>query len=114
MPEPATTPGSYIRSCRIAAGLSVADVAAAVSTEPRIAEHLRAEWIELIEQDVMAPTFVTVAALRCAFAFDLEQLESLTMLELLGPDDRRQRCPTTAHVDAIHAAAGAAQPSVAA
>jgi hypothetical protein len=79
------TPGAYLKRQRLEAGLTIADVAARLATEPRIAEHARIEWLELIEADAMPLLFTTVIALRTAYPFDLAQLERLALLRLLDP-----------------------------
>lgn len=128
------TPGTYLRLRREAAGLSIVDVAARLSTEPRWAEHLRAEWIGLIEAGASS-SFHTVVALGRAFPFDLHVLEALVKADLgiPGAPFLMQICRTcgctqddacaggcwwaepdlcsscvdpVAAVDAIHAAAG--------
>jgi hypothetical protein len=71
------TPGAYLKRRRIRSGLSIADVAARVATEPRTPEHLRGEWLELIEADAAPATFGTVVALRIAYHFDLTVLAQL-------------------------------------
>lgn len=81
-PRTAMKPGAYLQRRRIAEGMQVADVAARLSTEPRIAEHLRAEWIALIEAGEMEASFSTISALRCAFPFDLAVLERLALIDL--------------------------------
>lgn len=81
------TPGAYLKETRLAAQLSIADVAARLATEPRIAEHLRVEWLELIEADQMPAAFNTLVALRAIVPFDFAQLERLALLQLIvgGP-----------------------------
>lgn len=71
------TPGAYIKQRRQAAGLSVADVASRIATEPQSAEHLRGEWLELIEADAAPASFSTIVALRLVFRFDLTVLAQL-------------------------------------
>lgn len=71
------TPGAYLKRCRQRAGLSIADVAARVATEPQTPEHQRGEWLELIEADVTPASFRTVVALRLAYRFDLTVLAQL-------------------------------------
>ena len=58
------SPGAYLRKRREAAGLTLADVAARVVTEPRMPEHERAEWLRLLETDAMPPSARTIAVLR--------------------------------------------------
>ena len=84
------TPGAYLKHRRTAAGLSIADVAARLATEPRWPEHIRAEQLELIEADVLAPSFQTIVALRAVFRFDLTVLERLVAIHA-GADLRAPR-----------------------
>lgn len=88
MPDPTAprplTPGAYLKHRRQAAGLAIADVARAVETEPRIAEHLRGELIELIEADAQPMTLTTIVALRVAFRFDIEALFAFELARLAG------------------------------
>lgn len=71
------TPGAYLKHRRQAAGLSVADVAARITTEPRSPEHQRGEWLELIEADAAPATFSTIVGLRLIYRFDLTVLAQL-------------------------------------
>lgn len=71
------TPGAYLKRCRQRAGLSIADVAARVATEPQTPEHLRGEWLELIEADATPATFTTIVGLRLIYRFDLTVLAQL-------------------------------------
>ncbi|WP_010185991.1 helix-turn-helix domain-containing protein [Sphingomonas sp. PAMC 26605] len=72
------TPGAYLKRCRQAAGLSVADVAARLPTDPPSPEHLRGEWLELIEADATPASFRTIIALRTrGFRFDIHVLSLL-------------------------------------
>jgi hypothetical protein len=76
------TPGVYIKRQREAAGLTIVDVAARLATEPRTAEHARAEWLELIEADATPLLFMTVVALSTVFSIDMHQLVQLVKMEL--------------------------------
>ena len=76
------SPGAYLKHRRAAAGLSVDDVAAATTTEPRWAAHTRTEWIERIEADIMPASFATVAVLRAIYRFDLSVLARLALIHL--------------------------------
>jgi hypothetical protein len=76
------TPGAYIKRQREAAGLTIVDVAARLATEPRIAEHARAEWLELIEADATPLLFMTVVALSTVFPIDMRQLVQLVKMQL--------------------------------
>lgn len=76
------TPGTYLRLRRSNAGATVADVAARFSTEPRWAEHVRAEWIELIESDAQPVTFATAVALSQVYAFDFDVLVALVAITI--------------------------------
>lgn len=72
------TPGAYLKRRRQAAGLSVGDVAARLPTDPPSPEHLRGEWLELIEADVAPASFRTIVALRTrGFRFDIHVLSLL-------------------------------------
>jgi hypothetical protein len=71
------TPGADSQRQREAAGLSIADVAARLATEPRWAEHTRAEWLVLIEADATPLLFITVAALGTVFPMDMRELVQL-------------------------------------
>ncbi|WP_174297236.1 helix-turn-helix domain-containing protein [Sphingomonas bacterium] len=74
------TPGAYIKLRRCAAGLSVADVAARLPTDPATAEHLRVEQLELIEADAQPMTLSTIMALRAIYPFDVQVLARLEAL----------------------------------
>jgi hypothetical protein len=76
------TPGAYIKQQREAAGLTIADVAARLATEPRIAEHARAEWLGLIEADATPLLFMTVVALSTVYPIDMRQLVQLVEMQL--------------------------------
>lgn len=76
------TPGNYLRKRREAAGLSSADVAAMIVTEPRLPEHDLIYWLDRIEADVVPATFRTITCLRCCFMFDIEVLEALVAIQL--------------------------------
>lgn len=78
------TPGAYLKRQRLAAGLTIADVAARLATEPRWAEHARAEWLELIEADATPLLFGTVVALSTVFAIDVVELVRLVPPEIPG------------------------------
>ncbi|CAN5370590.1 hypothetical protein BH10PSE14_BH10PSE14_04620 [soil metagenome] len=79
------TPGAWLKLRRQAARLSIADVAAMTATEPRVAEHVRAGWLDLIEADAMPASFATIVALRHAYPFDLHVLEQLVAISLGAP-----------------------------
>ncbi|MDQ2763598.1 MAG: XRE family transcriptional regulator [Pseudomonadota bacterium] len=76
------TPGAYLKLRRCAACMSVADVAMRLSTGPRIAEHVRANQLELIEADIQPATFSTIIVLRHVFSFNLEILAILAEIHL--------------------------------
>jgi len=58
------TPGHYIRSRRIAASMTVEDLALCLETEPPLAMRRRAEWLAAIENDTLPVSPTTAAALR--------------------------------------------------
>jgi hypothetical protein len=86
------TPGAYLKHRRCAAGLGIHDVAAALATEPRLAELVRAEWLEQIEADIVPMTFNTIVSLRRAFAFDLDILSQLAAIAMHSPIDPPRLC----------------------
>lgn len=81
------TPGSYLAKRRRAAGLSIDDVAAMVSTSPRLAKIDRHAWIERVEQDVAALSPDVVFALRAAFNFQIWVLAQLIEYRTYGKAD---------------------------
>lgn len=94
------TPGAYLKMRRCAALLSVADVAARLATAPRLAEHARAELIELIEADAAPAGFSTLVAFSNVYAFDFDVLASLERIkcgaDILPPQICRI-CACTSH-----------------
>jgi transcriptional regulator with XRE-family HTH domain len=76
------TPGAYLKLRRTAAGMSIADVAARLRTVPRIAEHIRAEQLQLIEADVQPANLSTIVALQGVYSFDLRILIRLSEIQL--------------------------------
>lgn len=78
------TPGTYLAKRRRAAGLSIDDVAAMVSTSPRLGEVDRRAWIDRIEQDVAAISPDVAAALSDAFLFSRRVLQQLIDLRSYG------------------------------
>jgi hypothetical protein len=74
------TPGAYIRGQRVAAGMSIDDVALCLETVPyRVAAHVRAEWLAAIEDGVVEVGISTAVALADipALAIDLDNLAGL-------------------------------------
>ncbi len=71
------TPGQFLTHARIEAGLSIDDVAARISTTPPLAEHVRREWLEMIEADLAPVSSSTIVSLRNVFAFSRPTLERL-------------------------------------
>lgn len=96
---PTTTPGAYLKHRRQAALLTVDDVAARVSSEPRVAQHLRAEQIELIEADAQPATFATIVALNRVIPFDLGILARLVAISQGHNYSAPQLCRICAHAD---------------
>ncbi|MES3093256.1 XRE family transcriptional regulator [Sphingomonas aerolata] len=86
------TPGAYLKHRRTAHGLGVHDVAAVLATEPRLAEHVRAEWLEQIEADIVPMSFNTIVALRRAFTFDLDILAQLAAITMHSPVEPPRLC----------------------
>ena len=75
------SPGTYLRKRREAAGLTLADVAAALATEPRWSEIDRLAWLTAIERDVSPLALLDGSALMRVFPFDQTVLTHLQ----LGP-----------------------------
>lgn len=74
------TPGAYIRRQRVAAGMTLDDVALCLETVPyHVAAHVRAEWLAAIEDGVVEVGISTAAALADipALAIDLDDLAGL-------------------------------------
>lgn len=71
------TPGAYLRARRWVAGLSIDEVAARLSTDPRLGEVDRIDLLKSIEADVAPASFSTIVALRIVFSFDLDALALL-------------------------------------
>jgi len=76
------TPGAYLKHRRFDAGLAIEDVAYVLATDPRIAEHARADWLRRIEADIVPLSFPTIVALRRAFAFDPTVLVQLGLIQI--------------------------------
>lgn len=72
------SPGTYLAKRRQAAGLSIEDVAARITSDPRLGEHERAEWLRQIERDEAMATLDVAFALKPVFSF------SPVMLYILG------------------------------
>lgn len=80
------TPGQYIAKRRAAAGLSIADVAAEIGTDPRLGEIDRTAWLNRIEADVAPVTLDVFAALHDCFPMDPTALQRLIDLRDLPND----------------------------
>lgn len=63
------TPGTYLRLRREAAALSIEDVAARITSEPRLGELDRAEWLRQIERDEAPASGLVAVALAPVFNF---------------------------------------------
>lgn len=81
----AITPGTYLRMRREADGETLESVAAMISTEPKLGELDRIEWLRRVEADVVPISDDVIKALRPAFPFDPVVLRRLDAL-LLGSD----------------------------
>ncbi len=75
------TAGEFLRNARLAAGLSIEDVAARIGTVPAIAELGRRQWIEMIEADAMPIAASTIDALHSVLSFDREALGRLIVAQ---------------------------------
>lgn len=73
-------PGTYIRMRREAAGETLESVASMISTEPKLDEAGRIDWLRQIEAGTLPVTRDVIVALRPAFSFDpivLRRLDDL-------------------------------------
>lgn len=80
------TPGAYLKLRRVAAGLSLMDVAGMVSTNPRYGEIDKVAWIDRIERDIAALSPDVIATLSDAFRFSRQVLLQLITLRSFGPE----------------------------
>lgn len=80
------TPGTYLQKRRVAAGLSIMDVAALVQTDPRISGIDKTAWIDRIERDIAALSPDVIATLGRAFRFDRHVLQQLIAIRSFGAD----------------------------
>lgn len=80
------TPGTYLRKRRVAAGLTIIDLAAMVHTNPRWGGVDKAAWIDRIERDIAALSPDVIATLADAFRFSRRVLEQLITIRSFGPD----------------------------
>ncbi|SEI69165.1 hypothetical protein SAMN05518849_101573 [Sphingobium sp. AP50] len=79
------SPGTYLNKRRVAAGLSIIDVAALVNTSPRLGGIDKVAWIDRIEKDIAALSPDVVAALSDVFRFSRRVLEQLITIRSYGP-----------------------------
>jgi len=77
---PLITPGDYLRKRRIAAGLSLVDVAQVFATVPRWPETERVDWLIRLEGDVEPLTVRTVSLMRAIFCFSPDVLGDLVLM----------------------------------
>jgi transcriptional regulator with XRE-family HTH domain len=68
------TPGAYLKARRLVAGLTIAEVAAQLRTEPHLHEVDLIDWIRRIEADAVPASPEMLAALRALFPFHLDTL----------------------------------------
>lgn len=78
------TPGTYLQKRRIAAGLSIMDVAAMVHTNPRLGGVSKVAWIDRIEKDIAALSPDVIATLADAFRFSRTILLQLITIRSFG------------------------------
>jgi transcriptional regulator with XRE-family HTH domain len=71
------TPGTYLQRRRLAAGLSIDDVARLLDTEPHINERGRSAWLELVEADAQPVSLSTLVALKRVYPFDITVIFTL-------------------------------------
>lgn len=87
----ATTPGTYLRQRRQAAGLSIDDVAGRIGTIPHVSALTRAEWLRLVEADQAPIGGDVLHALRAAFPFNQRTLLALGQALRAGPGRRKAK-----------------------
>lgn len=80
------TPGTYLQKRRVAAGLSIMDLAAMVHTNPGLGGIDKVAWIERIEKDIAALSPDVIATLADAFRFSRTILLQLITIRSFGPD----------------------------
>jgi hypothetical protein len=78
---PLPSPGQYIAKRRIAAGLSLDDVALRFETTPPVSARSRAEWLARIEADIDPISIGTAFALHGCFRFDPHVLDALIAIQ---------------------------------
>lgn len=71
------TPGTYLRTRREAAGVSIEQLLGKIGTVPHISERERREWLEALEADIARPDAFAIGALRRCFTFDGDVLDQL-------------------------------------
>lgn len=74
------SPGSYLKTRRVAQLLTLQDVATRVPTSPHVPEHDRVAWLERIEADLVPASINTIEALHTAFRFDRSVLAALAAI----------------------------------
>lgn len=74
------TPGSYLKTRRVAQLLDLHQVAGRIRTQPHLSEYDRVAWLERIEADVVPASITTIEALRGAFRFDRYVLAQLAAI----------------------------------
>lgn len=80
------TPGTYLKKRRVAAGLSIIDLAAMVHTNPRWGGVDKVAWIDRIEHDVAALSPDVIATLAGVFRFSPTVLGQLITIRSYGED----------------------------
>lgn len=79
------TPGTYLKKRRVAAGLTIIDVAAMVNTTPSIGSIDKVSWIDRIERDIAALSPDVIATLSDVFRFSRTVLQQLITIRSYGP-----------------------------
>lgn len=79
----AVTPGTYLRTRREAAGLTLDQVARVTRTDPAVEHRERVAWLRDIEEDrraLLPADGPLVLLLGCAFPFDRDVLAQLVLI----------------------------------
>ncbi|MDX3908878.1 MAG: XRE family transcriptional regulator [Sphingobium sp.] len=97
------SPGTYLARRRVAAGMSIDDVAASISTAPRLGEIDRRAWVERLEQDIAAISPDVIHTLSCVVPFDSLVLSQLVDFRSYGPPVEPPRICMTCGCSALDA-----------
>lgn len=78
------TPGTYLRMRRVAAGLTIEDVALGLDSSPALSHRARVDLLTDIEADASPVDASLIAALRFSYPFDRQVLGRLIAIHDQG------------------------------